>query len=87
MGRAEVVVGWGSLWGARPEILSVVVDSQVRSQGVGSALVKACEEWARGRGFSRIRVRSNAKRERAHAFYIREGYTQEKQQAVFEKDL
>jgi hypothetical protein len=36
---------------------------------------------------ARLRVRSNAIRERAHAFYLRDGYTRVKTSAVFEKPL
>jgi hypothetical protein len=34
-----------------------------------------------------MRVRSNAIRERAHAFYLRDGYARVKTSAVFEKAL
>jgi hypothetical protein len=34
-----------------------------------------------------MRVNSNVVRERAHRFYLREGYTERKRQAVFFKQL
>jgi hypothetical protein len=34
-----------------------------------------------------MRVRSNVIRERAHRFYLREGYAEKKRQAVFLKQL
>jgi hypothetical protein len=54
---------------------------------MGRELCRAAEEWARGCGVTRIRVRSNVIRERAHAFYLRDGYARVKTSAVFEKVL
>jgi GNAT superfamily N-acetyltransferase len=65
----------------------LVVSEAVRNQGIGRQLCEASEAWARGRGVARMRVRSNAVRERAHAFYLRDGYTRVKTSAVFEKTL
>jgi GNAT superfamily N-acetyltransferase len=65
----------------------LVVAETVRSRGIGIQLCRAAEDWARARGLRRIRVRSNATRERTHAFYLRDGYTRVKTSAVFEKAL
>lgn len=65
----------------------LVVSEAARGRGIGRELCKAAEGWARGRGITRMRVRSNAIRERAHAFYLREGYARVKTSAVFEKPL
>lgn len=67
------------------EIAGLVVDESCRSQGVGAALVEAAEEWARRAGCRAMRVRSRVMRERAHAFYERNGYTRIKTQHAFEK--
>ena len=64
-----------------------VVDESVRSLGVGGRLLAALESWARDRGASELRVRSNVIRERAHAFYERNGYTKTKAQFQFKKPL
>ena len=69
------------------EIAGLVVDESRRGEGVGPLLLRAAEEWARGRGCAAIRVRSNVMRERAHRFYEREGYGRIKVQQVFEKPL
>lgn len=71
----------------RVEIGGLVVDANHRSGGVGAALVAACEGWARERGLLDIIVRSQIKREAAHRFYRREGYTQTKTSVVFSKRL
>ncbi len=69
------------------EIRGLVVAATHRSRGIGTSLVEEAEKWARDRGCSRIRVRSNVVRERAHAFYKREGYSVIKAQNVFNKPL
>ena len=58
-----------------------------RGVGVGAQLLHAAEQWAAKNGFGRMRVRSNVVRERAHRFYLREGYRERKRQVVFDKDL
>jgi predicted N-acetyltransferase YhbS len=65
----------------------LVVSEAVRNLGIGGQLCEAGEAWARERGVERMRVRSNAIRERAHAFYLRDGYRRVKTSAVFEKAL
>jgi GNAT superfamily N-acetyltransferase len=88
------VVGWIDLsieyhLQSEPAALigGLVVSEAVRGRGIGRQLCVAAEDWARGRGVARLRVRSNAIRERAHAFYLRDGYTRVKTSAVFEKTL
>jgi (aminoalkyl)phosphonate N-acetyltransferase len=88
------VVGWIDLsieyhLQSEPAALigGLVVSDAARNQGIGRQLCLAAEEWARGRGVGRMRVRSNAIRERAHAFYLRDGYRRVKTSAVFEKTL
>ena len=69
------------------EILGLVVDESVRGGGIGAALIRAAEEWARSEGCVRIRVRSRDVRERAHRFYERAGYARNKVQVVLHKAL
>ena len=69
------------------ELAALVVSETARGQHVGSALLAAAEAWAREQGFANMRVRSNVIRERAHRFYLREGYVEKKRQAVFLKQL
>ena len=73
--------------GAFAEIRGLVVQESHRSRGVGALLVDAAEQWARARGMSRMRVRSNVIRERTHRFYERLGYVVKKSQKAFEKSL
>ena len=69
------------------ELAALVVSEAARGQHIGSALLAAAEAWAREQGFANMRVRSNVIRERAHRFYLREGYAEKKRQAVFLKQL
>ena len=69
------------------EIAGLIVDESARGGGIGRKLIEAAEGWARARGCRAIRVRSNVVRERARAFYEREGFAVVKTQRVFEKPL
>jgi GNAT superfamily N-acetyltransferase len=68
-------------------IQGLVVDELRRGGGIGAALVEAAAEWAAGHGFRTLRVRSNAVRERTHAFYERLGFTRTKSQVVFARPV
>ncbi|HLK48288.1 MAG TPA: GNAT family N-acetyltransferase [Bryobacteraceae bacterium] len=69
------------------EIGGFVVSGEVRSSGIGKQLLARAEQWASERGLRRMLVRSQIARDRAHRFYLREGYKQTKVSAVFTKDL
>lgn len=69
------------------EILGLIVDESARGSGIGAALLHAAEEWSRGCGCTRVRVRSRDTRERAHRFYAREGYERSKVQVVLHKSI
>jgi len=71
----------------RAEISSLIVDEKQRSRGIGAALVKRAEEWAIEKGCRIMGVHTNVTRERAHAFYERNGYTMAKTQKCFRKEL
>jgi GNAT superfamily N-acetyltransferase len=71
----------------RALIAGLVVSGAVRSRGVGRLLCGAAEEWARRQGVSSVRVTSRSTRERAHQFYLRDGYERVKTSEVFEKHL
>jgi len=69
------------------EIRGLVVDEARRGRGIGAGLVRSAVAWARQRGLTRIRVRSNVTRERTREFYLRLGFSVRKTQAVFDLDI
>ena len=71
----------------RGEISGLIVDERFRSQAVGKQLLARAEEWLREQGCDIVGLRSNVVRDRAHAFYLREGYTHAKTQKSFRKTL
>lgn len=71
----------------RTEVNGLVVDEAVRSRGAGALLLRAGEKWARVKKCKGMSVRSNVIRERAHGFYLRNGYEHYKTQKAFRKAL
>ncbi len=71
----------------RAEVNGLVVDETARSGGAGALLLAAGEKWARGKRCKGMSVRSNVLRERAHGFYLRNGYEHYKTQKAFRKGL
>lgn len=68
-------------------INGLVVDENYRSRGVGKMLIEKAKEWAREKGMKKLRLRCNVKRTEAHNFYVTAGFTEIKQQKVFEINL
>lgn len=92
--RGETILGWGHAFvchfvesDAFVEIGGLVVGEAARGQGVGSKLLEAIAGWARTQGVAEVRVRSNIKRPRAHAFYEARGFAETKAQLVFARSL
>ena len=71
------------LYGPQVEIMGLSVGAEARRMGVGRALVKAVEDWARQFGDSQIVVRSNVVRPESHPFYEKIGYKRKKTQHVY----
>ena len=68
-------------------ILGLAVAADFRRQGIGSALLKRAEEWARENGASSMRLNSGESRKQAHEFYRAQGYIDDKKQLRFIKEL
>ncbi|HEV8700297.1 MAG TPA: GNAT family N-acetyltransferase [Candidatus Polarisedimenticolia bacterium] len=88
------MVGWIHVCGRRflvsdafAEIVGLVVETSARRRGAGKGLVLAAEEWARRRGYSVMRIRSNVRRMEARPFYEKLGYEVVKSQWVFRRSL
>jgi GNAT superfamily N-acetyltransferase len=89
-----VVVGWVDAaverhLQSKPVVVigGLVVRNDMRGKRIGQRLCDAVEQWAVQIGIAAVRVRSQLKRADAHRFYLRDGYTQVKISAVFEKDV
>jgi len=65
----------------------LVVSESVRGKGVGALLCRHAEDWARQQGLTTMMLTSRSTRERAHAFYERDGYRRTKTSYLFEKEL
>jgi GNAT superfamily N-acetyltransferase len=90
----EQIVGWihtckSILIVSKPfmQICGLVVHENYRGRGIGKKLVHAVKLWCVEKGVPDLRVRSNVKRSEAHKFYLDQGFTEEKQQKVFQIDL
>ena len=88
------VVGWAHVFaapfvesGPSAEMGGLVVEEAARGRGIGRALVRRVEEWARQRGLREICLRSNVIRTEAHAFYEGLGFTIQKSQCKFRKEI
>jgi [ribosomal protein S18]-alanine N-acetyltransferase len=57
------------------EIEGLVVDAKYRRQGIGSALIRACKEWAASAGALNMRLEVRASNAAALALYQRHGFS------------
>ncbi|KAA5540581.1 GNAT family N-acetyltransferase [Adhaeribacter rhizoryzae] len=85
------VVGWIHAFyairlesGRFVEIGGLVVDAPHRGKGIGKILVAAVTQWASQYQITHIKVRCNTKRFASHQFYRQAGFTEVKEQKIFE---
>jgi predicted N-acetyltransferase YhbS len=69
------------------EINGLIVAEGHRSAGAGAKLIEAGQKWALRKKCRLMHVRSNIIRERAHAFYERQGFIHYKTSKIFRKPL
>ena len=88
------VLGWAHVFsapfiesGPNAELGGLVVDEGARGHGVGRALVARVESWARERGLRELCLRSNVIRTEAPGFYQGLGFTIQKSQFKFRKEI
>jgi GNAT superfamily N-acetyltransferase len=85
-GADDAAIGWAIVFEQDDDVFVVAeerrhayvaelfVAGALRGQGVGRALIAACEDWARGRGLHVMQIGVLPGNVRAHALYRREGY-------------
>jgi GNAT superfamily N-acetyltransferase len=90
----EKVIGWIHAFVALSiesrsfvEIGGLVVDEQFRNLGMGKKLIGKIKEWAVLKKINTVRVRTNTKRLKTHAFYLRNGFEEIKEQKIFQLQL
>ncbi len=93
-GEDGSIVGWIHVYycptliaDEEAEIGGLVVDERYRSRGIGTALLRKAEEWAKAKGCRTLIVRANIIRHQAHKFYERLGFVEVKMQKMFRKTL
>ena len=69
------------------EIHGLVIDEEYRNKGIGKMLIEKAKQWSTSKGVNKLRLRCNTKRTDAHRFYINAGFTEIKQQKVFEINI
>jgi len=92
--RNNEVVGWMHLAIRRllenedfAQLAAVVVSEKVRGFGVGTHFIKIAEDWARYFEFKTVGLNSSFPREKAHEFYLKNGYTHLKNSKLFIKKV
>jgi GNAT superfamily N-acetyltransferase len=69
------------------EIGGLVVDERYRGLGIGKKLIAQVVAWSKQKGILSIRVRCNTKRTPTHAFYRHMGFSETKEQKIFDLKL
>lgn len=67
---------------AMGRVSAFCVEEGFRSKGVGRQLLHAGEEWLFGQGCAKVELTSNARRVRAHMFYLSLGYIEDSRRFV-----
>lgn len=85
------IIGWIGVYktvhlatGPHCEIGGLVVDTDYHRKGVGKKLADKARQWSQQQGYHLLRVHCNVKRKDAHRFYHQLGFTEIKEQKVFE---
>lgn len=65
------------------ELLSIMVEPELRSQGIGAALLGALVDGCRARGLAQLEVTVDAANEGAQRFYARHGFVPEREFVLY----
>jgi GNAT superfamily N-acetyltransferase len=86
-GWCHVFLSHSLIVGPRVEIAGLAVEAGLQRSGVGGALLRHAEEWARQHGVDIVYLRSGTERGAAHDFYLKHGYRLVKSQVALTKTL
>lgn len=84
IGSAHAFIDLRLAEGEIGEIVSLVVKSSERGQGIGTKLLNEAMNWILQTGCANIRIRANVKRKDAHEFYKAHGFEEVKSQKIFQ---
>ena len=87
VGFARAVVNEMLLGEPAVEIEAMLVDSEYRGEGIGTALLHAIEQWSGHRGVYGLRLSVDVSDDRAHEFFLRNGYELLRNKLVLSKPL
>ncbi|MEV6108469.1 GNAT family N-acetyltransferase [Streptomyces sp. NPDC051940] len=73
-GEAVGCGGLRDLGGGVGEVKRMYVDPAARGSGAAGLVLAALEDWARARGWSRLRLETGDRQPAAERFYTRSGY-------------
>lgn len=73
--------------GATPFVESWYVDADARGQGVGRALMRAAEEWARSRGYAEMASNADLANHLSHRAHQAAGFEEVERTVNFRKSL
>ena len=92
--EGDVLVGYAHLRVAHDlvheetaEVVSIVVRTSRRREGIGRRLISAAETWARESGKARLLLHTDVVRTQAHAFYVALGHREADTMIEFVRDL
>jgi GNAT superfamily N-acetyltransferase len=90
----ENIIGWIGVSHSKQitipahcEIHGLVVDEQHHNSGIGKMLIEKVKLWTKEKGCKKLGVHCNVKRTETHKFYEHLGFTEIKQQKVYELEI
>ena len=76
------LIGISSAWttvrfysGKQLELDNVIIDTEIRSSGIGKTFLSLIENWAKDKSFKTIELNTYVQNSRSHKFYFNLGYS------------
>lgn len=73
--------------GPQVEIKALIITESEQNKGYGKALIDAASEWTRSQQVGKIYLSCNINRDKAHAFYLKNGFKKIKTSHFYEMTL